>query len=77
MLPAVSPQSTGSSIPVIADAKSEARNATAFATSLGSAIRASGYQRIKVFRTCGSLAARAFQIGVLTVPGSTIFARIP
>ena len=53
MLPAVSPQSTGSTTPVIADAASEARNATARMTSIGSTMRPSGYQRSSCVRTSG------------------------
>ena len=48
ILPAVSPQSTGSATPVIAAAASEARKATARATSTGSTMRPSGYQRSSV-----------------------------
>jgi len=45
MLPAERPQSTGRTAPVIAAAASEARNPAARATSTGSAMRPSGYQR--------------------------------
>ena len=53
MLPAVSPQSTGSTTPVIADAASEARKATARITSIGSTMRPSGYQRVQLLSTSG------------------------
>ena len=55
MLPDVNPQSTGKATPVIADAASEARNPTALATSTGSTMRPSGYQRLSVSRTFGIL----------------------
>lgn len=35
------------------------------------------HQRSSVLRTCGSLALRSSQIGVRTVPGSTMLARMP
>jgi hypothetical protein len=77
MLPAVRPQSTGMVAPVTALARSDARNAMTRATSSGSTIRPSGYQRSSVFKTFGSLACRSAQMGVRTVPGSTMLARMP
>ena len=56
MLPAVSPQSTGSTAPVIAAAASEARNATARAMSIGSTTRPSGYHCVSLSRISGSRA---------------------
>src|SRR6478752_5107071 len=53
ILPAVSPQSTGSATPVTAEAASEARKATTRATSSGSTMRPSGYQRASFASTSG------------------------
>src|SRR6202020_3245238 len=77
IFPEVNPQSTGRATPVIAEAASDARKATALAISTGSTTRPRGYQRRSVSRTLGSFAARFSQSGVRTVPGSTIFARTP
>src|SRR5699024_10773985 len=56
MFPAVRPQSTGMAAPVTALAASEARKAMTRATSPGSTILPSGYQRSRRFRTSGSRA---------------------
>ena len=53
----------------MADAASEARNATARATSTGSTIRPRGYQRSSWRSTSGLRRTRSFQSGVRTVPG--------
>ena len=76
MFPADSPQSTGRTAPVMAEAASEARKATARATSTGSTMRPSGYQRSSCLSTSGLRRARSFQSGVRTVPGQTMFARM-
>src|SRR5690606_8749078 len=77
MLPAVRPQSTGMTAPVMALAASEARKAITRATSSGSTMRPSGYQRSRVLRTCGSFFVRSTHSGVRTVPGRTTLARMP
>ena len=61
---------------VIPDAASEARNATAWTTSIGSTMRRSGYQRASWARISGFFDARSVQMGVRTVPGHTMFARM-
>src|SRR5262249_52006340 len=69
ILPAVSPQSTGSTAPVMAAAASEHRKAATLATSSGSTMRPSGYQRTSSSRTFGLRDARSSHSGVRTVPG--------
>ncbi len=76
-LPAPRPPSTGRQIPVIQRAASEARKATASATSSGSPMRRSGYQRPTVSRTLGSAAILPSQEAVRMEPGATAWHRIP
>src|SRR5918994_282982 len=64
MLPAVSPPSTGSTVPVIQAASSEARNRAALATSSGSPTRPSGYHLVMRSKTSGSASLRCSQAGV-------------
>src|SRR5690606_17927820 len=67
--PANTPPSTRSTVPVIQAASSDARNATAAATSSGSPTRPSGYSSAMRSRTSGSLSSRWLQTRVRIVPG--------
>ena len=75
--PASSPPSTRSTSPVMNEASSEARNATAAATSSGVPMRPSGYQRARRSSRSGSSARRWAHASVRTVPGATALQRMP
>src|ERR1700722_5101779 len=75
-LPASLPPSTTSECPVMNEAWSEARNSTAAATSLGSAIRPIGTPLAKVAFASGVPVNRS-SIPVSTGPGATIFTLTP
>src|ERR1700756_1512312 len=75
-LPAVKPASTVSTAPEMLAAASEARNSTALAMSSGVAIRRSGYHWSSWSNTPGLADSIVAHASVLTVPGSTAFARM-